>query len=68
MERSKMIEIIETVLHQDGVNYYSNTAMDILNAIEEEGMLPPIDNHLFYMDGDHADVNNTVYRKWKPEE
>lgn len=41
MKRSEMIAIIQKSLESNGEGYHSNTASDVLDAIEKAGMMPP---------------------------
>ena len=40
----------------------------ILKAMEEQGMLPPLNNWSLYTDGDNADTKSIIYRTWEPED
>jgi hypothetical protein len=71
-----MIQIINEICEKelssfDGYYNFYNPLEDsynnILKALEKAGMLPPINNHAYYMDGDNADIKNTAYRTWEKE-
>lgn len=42
MKRSEMLEIIQKALEVSGDGYYSDTKENVLTAIEEAGIMPPI--------------------------
>lgn len=73
MKRSEMIDLIEAELYfiqsieSNNQSYLKSIAKGILDRIEESGMLPPLNNRLFYLDGDNADANNIIYRQWDLE-
>jgi len=65
MKRSEMIDIIETIAHKDGAYLYSNTANDILEAMEKAGIIPPK-----YEDYEASCYYDRIcYRnEWEPED
>lgn len=75
MKRSEMINIINNILQKnlDSQNNYYSDAVDILEAIEKAGMLPPevIGGHedwCHHYDGDDCNCNGYKSHIWEPEE
>lgn len=69
MKRSEMLLHIVDILNNSPRSVVNSYIADcILTGIEDIGMLPPINNHSFHMDGDKADENNIIYRTWESEE
>lgn len=69
MKRSEMINILSNYLYEHNLEpeEAQEEAEVLLNMIEKVGMLPPINNHDFYMDGDNADEKSVIYRTWEEE-
>lgn len=66
----KRSEFIQSVL-----NSYSNTVFTTraqvevaLDMFEKLGMVPPLNEWDFNMDGDHADPDNIRYYTWEEED
>lgn len=59
MKRSEMVDIIMNELSEH-INYETLpiiVASELLAKLEVEGMLPPLNKHSFYTDGENADEN-----------
>lgn len=73
MKRSEMLEKIEEAKSEWVIINYvekkekKSLAEVILDKLEDYGMLPPINLHSFYLDGDKADQKNTNYHTWEEE-
>ena len=73
MKRSEAIKNIVNVLRLTGNHYCDNgrdeqDAKRILKRIELIGMLPPLNDWSFHMDGDKADVDNVRHYTWEEED
>lgn len=70
MKRSEMVDIMMNELspHSNYETMPLIVASELLAKLEEKGMLPPLNYHALYMDGDNADKNSIVYRTWEPED
>lgn len=65
----KRSEFIRNALHSSN-NTVCVTAEQVevmLDIFEELGMLPPLNDWAFHMDGDHADPENIRYYTWEEE-
>lgn len=78
MKRSEMLDhikedLLEKLKHRwlerDETDKWAEfTANELLDMIEEFGMLPPLNDWSLHTDGDKADANNVRYYTWEPEE
>jgi hypothetical protein len=68
MKRSSMLKKITKLLKSwEGSYLNGETSKEILDLIEKEGMLPPLNYHSFYNDGDNADEKSIIYRTWEED-
>jgi hypothetical protein len=78
MRRSEMLEhikedLLEKLNHRwlergETDKWAEFTANELLDMIEGFGMLPPLNDWDFNMDGDKATADNVRYYTWEPEE
>lgn len=73
MKRSEMINHIQELLNQNGMQGLSTTANDVLSHIEQAGMAPPevrepVTTYIIFPDGAKQVEDSTQFvRKWENE-
>ena len=70
MKRSEARNHIVNVLRLTGYHWCDHgrdeqDADRILKRMEAIGMLPPFNEDSWYLDGDHADQSDVIYRTWE---
>jgi hypothetical protein len=83
MKRKQMVERIYDLLNCDGVLEYSMPKLEpvplteehvrwiaeqIVQEVEQSGMLPPLNDWSFYTDGFKADADDVRYYTWETED
>lgn len=77
MKRSDALKIIDDTygkfcadwlqVNLDNLDGFVPLNERILNALESAGMLPPLNDWSYHMDGDHADYQDIRYYTWEQE-